>query len=128
MSTISRRIFLMGWVSLMTLLATTGLGWNASAVDTPLRTQLASALFTVNRTARAWFEARRSGGDLRSDAKRISEAVLSKPLPVSVPLEWPPHQAEEFKVAVLSSVQGRLSPPRALTRCHRDARRKRVVS
>ena len=127
MSTILRRILLMGWAGLMTLPARTGLGWNVSAVDAHLRTQPASVLLAVNRTERAWFDAQRSGGDLQSDANRISEPVLSKALPLSIPLEWPPHQAEEFKVAVLSSVQARLSPPRVLTRCNRDAKRKRVV-
>ena len=127
MSTILRRILLMGWAGSMTLPATTGLGWNASAVDAHLRTQPASVLLAVNRTERAWFDAQRSAGDLQSDAKRISEPVLRKALPFSIPLEWPPQQTEEFRVAVLSSVQARLSPPRAPTRCNRDARRKRVV-
>ena len=126
MSTILRKIILMGWAGLLTLSATTGLGWNSSAVDAHLRIQPASVLLAVNRTERAWFDAQRSAGDLQSDAKRISEPVLSKALPFSIPLEWPTHQAEEFKVAVLSSVQARLSPPRVLTRGNRDARRKRV--
>lgn len=127
MSTILRKILLMGWAGFMTLPATTGLGWNASAVDAHLRPQPASVLLAVNRTERASFDAQRSGGCLQGDAKRISEPVLSKALPLSIPLEWPRHPAEEFKVAALSSVQARLSPPRVLTRCNRDARRKRVV-
>jgi hypothetical protein len=127
MSTILQKILLMGWTGLMTLPATMGLGWNASVVDAHLPTPTAPFLLAVNRTERAWFDAQRSGGDLRSDAKGISEPVLSKALPFSIPLQWPPQQAEEVKVAVLSSVQGRLSPPRVRTRSNRDARRKRLV-
>jgi len=87
MSTILRKILLMGWAGLMTLPATNGLGWNASAVDTHLRTQPASVLLAVNRAERAWFEVPRPGRDLQSDAKNISEPGLSKALPFSIPLE-----------------------------------------
>jgi hypothetical protein len=99
----------------------------ASLADAHLFTTAEPSLVAANRTERVCFDSRPPMDDLPRSAEGVPEPVVKSAPPFSVPVEWPPHPADEFRVAALSSVEPRISPPSVLTRDSRDPRRKRVV-